>query len=219
MKSLRWMISYILVAAVGLWLAFFASMKFIAPAHSQEAPHNGDLPPEIRQEVEKSQAPNPPPPSQPEAQQPPPSQNAPPPGQPVPVGDEVTAGVSAGANTLLNDEVYVYDPTGKRDPFKPYKNFRPTVDVGNQKITTVLEPLQKFELEKLQIVGILWDVKTPRALLKDPDGAVHTVIRNTKIGRNEGFVAAIREGEIVVIETVYIDGNPKKETKIMEFRR
>jgi Tfp pilus assembly protein PilP len=215
------MISYILVAAVGLWLAFFASMKFITPAHSQEAPHNGDLPPEFMQEVEKSQVPAPPPqPAAPKAGQPAqPAQTPPPSNQPIPVGDEVTAGANAGGSGILNEENYVYDPTGKRDPFKPYKNFRPTVDVGNQRITTVLEPLQKYELEKLLIVGILWDVKTPRALLKDPDGAVHTVVRNTKIGRNEGIVAAIREGEIVVIETVYIDGNPKKETKIMEFRR
>jgi len=213
------MISYILVAAVGLWLAFFASMKFIAPAHSQEAPHNGDLPPEFMQEVEKSQVPPPPPP---------PSQNPPPPSaagtaptanEPMPVGDGATAGMNAGGGDMLNSDVYIYDPTGKRDPFKPYKNFRPTVDVNTQKVIAVLEPLQKFEIEKLNIVGILWDVKTPRALLRDPDGAVHTVIRNTKIGRNEGVVAAIREGEIVVIETVYIDGNAKKETKILEFKK
>jgi type IV pilus assembly protein PilP len=238
-KSLKWMISYTLVAAVGLWLAFFASMRFITPAHSQNAPSNGDLPPEFMQEVEKGQVP--PPPGPPKAATPapapgapapapvngtPPPANAPaatppPQAEPVPVGDGATAAPAGTGADILEGDNYVYDPTGKRDPFKPYKSFRPLPveqQVG-KKAVEILEPLQKYELEKLQIVGILWDVKTPRALLRDPDGAVHTVIRNTKLGRNEGVVAAIREGEIVVVETIYIDGNAKKETKIMEFKK
>ncbi|QDK36844.1 pilus assembly protein PilP [Bdellovibrio sp. NC01] len=245
MKSVRWMMSYILVASLGLWLAFAVSMKFMAPAHSQEAPSNGDLPPEFMKEVEATQvpsgkaAPSATPSAQPvttpaatpkmgsnpssTAAQPtqPAQQQVPPPppamGDEMPLGDSMTAPqASQGTNTMPRDE-YIYDPTGKRDPFKPFKVLRPIAK--NEKTEIPLEPLQRFEVDRLQIVGILWDVKTPRAMVRDPDGAVYTVTKNSKIGRNEGFVAAIREGEIVVVETKYEEGKPVKETRVMEFKK
>lgn len=248
MKSVRWMLSYILVASLGLWLAFAVSMKFMAPAHSQEAPSSGDLPPEFLKEVESAQVPAGTPgakpgaspaaqpaaspaaaksaapgkPTQPAApsvapaaggahQVPPPPAAA----EEMPLGDSVTA-PQATTGTMPRDE-YIYDPTGKRDPFKPFRVVRPTGK--SEKSEIPLEPLQRWEVDRLQIVGILWDVKTPRAMVKDPDGAVYTVVKNSKIGRNEGFVAAIREGEIVVVETKYDDGKATKETRVMEFKK
>jgi type IV pilus assembly protein PilP len=56
-------------------------------------------------------------------------------------------------------------------------------------------------------------------MVRDPDGGVYTVLKNSKIGRNEGVVTAIREGEIVVVETFYVDGATQKESKVMEFRK
>lgn len=229
MKSVRWMVSYILVAVVGLGLAFAVSVRFMAPAHSQGAPANGDLPPEFMKEVESTQVPPPPtvqPAQPPQGQIPPPpgqqqpdvgNQFVPPPPQQMPqenIGDNVQA-APAPIPTLHPDD-YFYDPTGKRDPFKVFRAVNPNM---GQKQTAVLEPLQKFELDRLQIVGILWEVRTPRAMIRDPDGMVHTVIKNTLIGRNEGYVATIREGEIVVIETRYDDGKPIREPRILEFKK
>ncbi len=245
MKSVRWMLSYILVASLGLWLAFAVSMKFMAPAHSQEAPSSGDLPPEFLKEVEATQVPSGIPATKPgatpaaspaasPAAKPAPgktavpatptpaaktggTQQVPPPpaaAEEMPLGDSVTA-PQATTGTMPRDE-YIYDPTGKRDPFKPFRLIRPS---GKEKTEIPLEPLQRWEVDRLQIVGILWDVKTPRAMVKDPDGAVYTVVKNSKIGRNEGFVAAIREGEIVVVETKYDDGKATKETRVMEFKK
>ena len=231
MKSVRWMVSYILVAVVGLGLAFAVSVRFMAPAHSQGAPANGDLPPEFMKEVESTQVPPPnqgqvPPPPQgqvppPPAQQPPQGQVPPPPQQQQPqfpqenVGDGATA-APVPMQTAHPDD-YFYDPTGKRDPFKPFR--AAVIPSAGQKQTAALEPLQKYELDRLQIIGILWEVRTPRAMVRDPDGIVHTVVKNTRIGRNEGYVAAIREGEIVVIETRYEDGKPVKEPRVLEFRK
>ncbi|MGE5086929.1 MAG: pilus assembly protein PilP [Bacillota bacterium] len=231
MKSVRWMISYILVASLGLWLAFAVSMRFMAPAHSQGAPSNGDLPPEFMKEVENTQAPpkatpaatpqavhpavNPQavPPSIP----PPPQEGVPtPPGQPA-MGDAVTASAVSKQDLIPRDD-YIYDPTGKRDPFKPFRAIHmTTARKGTPK--DQLEPLQRWELDRLQIVGILWDVGTPRAMIKDPDGGVYTVTKNSKIGRNEGYVSAIREGEIVIVEVRYEDDKPIKETRVMELKK
>ncbi len=217
MKSVRWIVSYIFVAVIGLWMAFAVSMKFIAPAHSQGAPDSGELPAEFMQEVDATQVPPPP-----ASEVPPPPTNQMPASN-MPVENQVpSAAESFGENvtapqaSFVSNDEYFYDPTGKRDPFKPYK----AVSISSGPIKdVVLEPLQRFDLDKLQIVGILWDVRSPRAMIKDPDGAVHTIIKNTKMGRSEGFVAAIREGEIVVVETRYEEGKPIKDPRIIEFKK
>lgn len=255
MKSVRWIVSYIIVASLGLWAAFAVSVRFMTPAYSQggapsqgSAPSNGDLPAEFLKEVENTQVPTgsgaqklvPPTPEPTGAQQPsagqvppaaqtqapavpaePPSNvPPPPPTNEMPIGDGATA--AAPVQQFIPKDDYQYDPTGKRDPFKVFRTVRPT-NVVNQdhavKAPEILEPLQRWELERLQIVGILWDVNKPRAMVKDPDGMVYTVIRNSKIGRNEGFVAAIREGEIVVMETRYEDGKSLKEPRILELKK
>ncbi|MNJ92474.1 Pilus assembly protein, PilP [compost metagenome] len=228
MKSVKYLVSYSLVAFLGLGLAFFASTKFMAPARSQNAPSAGDLPPEFMNEVEKTQVPaaTPTPAGSPNGATkneipPPPASNGQPeaPNQGEDVSDGMTAPqpVETFVPPATGIDGYVYDPTGKRDPFKPFKEFRAPKD-GDPKVVA-LEPLQRWDLDRLQIVGILWEVKTPRAMVKDPDGAVYTIIKNSKIGRSEGFVAAIREGEVVVIETQYTDGEPIKETRVLEFKK
>lgn len=235
MKSVRWLISYIFVSVLGLWLAFAISAKFMAPAYSQNTPASGELPPEFLKEVESTQAPSQPPPgnNQPAVQKPvqsapssetvkqgpaQPQQPSVPPPPPAaaetPIGEGATA---VGPSDLVQEE-YKYDPTGKRDPFAIYKTVRPS-KVDGPKSADSAEPLQKWELDRLQVVGILWDVRIPRAMVQDPDGALYTIIKNSKIGRNEGFVAAIREGEIVIVETLYSDGQPARATRVMELKK
>lgn len=242
MKSVRWMVSYILVAVLGLWLAFAVSMKFMAPARSQgAAPDSGELPAEFMKEIDATQVPAV---KKDEPVQAPPGKNTaaeakpapqptatpaatpvevpPPPasgasGAETPVGDGATA-VSSPAQSFIPSDGYTYDPTGKRDPFKPFKTMRQAF-VDKTKRTDSIEPLQRWELDRLQVVGILWDVRKPRAMVRDPDGVVYTVLKNSKIGRSEGIVAAIREGEVVVIETKYEDGNPVQEPRVLELKK
>jgi len=142
-KSVRWMMSYILVACLGLWLAFAVSMRFMAPAHSQNAPSNGDLPPEFMKEMENTQVPAATPGAHPSAnpqaapagqnpaagQATPPSIPPPPPegmpmqpAQPI-MGDAVTA-PTAPQQDLIHRDGYVYDPKGKHDPVKPFLAIR-----------------------------------------------------------------------------------------------
>ncbi len=211
MKSVKWIVSYILVASLGLWLAFAMSMKLLTPANSQEAPANGDLPAEFMNEVEATQvAPTAPPPIENVPAQ------IPAPPEETPVGDAVTA--PPQAQEFVGRDGYIYDPTGKRDPFKVFKAARPGLSESATR-QEILEPLQRWDIDRLKVVGILWDVRTPRAMISDPDGKVFVVTKNSKVGRNEGFVATIREGEVVVIETKYDEGKAIKEPRVMEFKK
>lgn len=225
MKSARWIVSYILVASIGLWLAFFMSMKFMTPAHSQEAPGSGELPAEFLQEVQSTQVPDAPPvpapdqgPAVPPQQEPSQPNIPPPPPQPEQVQGQGAPVFQEPGTSFVQDVDFAYDPTGKRDPFTPFRTVR-IVAPNVTRPLEELEPLQRWDLERLQVVGILWDVRSPRAMIRDPDGGLFTIVKNSKIGRNEGFVAAIREGEIVVVETIYAEGNPTKESRVLELKK
>lgn len=276
MKSTRWVITYIVVASLGLWGALFMSLKFMTPGRAQapeaqqgsaqsgqppagqpqsggkvEAPAPGDLPPEFLQETQNSPPPGspngaiPPPPMQTptanEALPPPPAASAAeaepspeelplPPGPPnmVPAGEPAGGGdlpMSEPAITpvvpkFASDDQYNYDPTGRRDPFKPYRAYRPSAsNASSTKSSDEADPLQRWDLERFAVVAILWEVRQPKAMVQDPDGKMYMIGKKTKIGRNSGQVVAIREGEVVVVESVDNEGVQTKEVKILELKK
>lgn len=111
-------------------------------------------------------------------------------------------------------EEYEYDPTDKRDPFLAYH------EAPDAPQNIVLEPLQKFSLSSLQLVGIIWHVKQPKALFVDSEKRSHVVFENSKIGNNNGYVAAIREGEVVIVESRRdTDGRIQYETQVLKLRK
>lgn len=237
MKRAAWASAYLLTAGLGLGFAYAVSMALMAPAHSQ-APSDGSLPAEFMQEIEggkptgspppPSQQPTPPPPpanalpAQP-AKAPPPQQQRPAQAPPATAPQEAPrAQETPAAGTAVSPEEYVYDPTGRRDPFRPYRVIRTDSPAKTPEVSvdSLLEPLQRYDLDQLSVMGILWDVRQPRALLRDTEGRIHTVVKNTKVGRNNGYVAAIREGEVVVIESVDDEsGKVIKRTRVLEFKK
>lgn len=121
-----------------------------------------------------------------------------------------------------------YDATMKRDIFY----FRSLTDLyrKNEPIPLVVtppgvapvipremseDPLQNADLTSFEVLGILWEVAKPRAIIKDAKGQIHTIYKGTKIGIKGGSVAAIREGEIVVIEYWEEDDKIVKKPRMM----
>jgi type IV pilus assembly protein PilP len=98
-------------------------------------------------------------------------------------------------------EEYGYNPIGKRDPFRSFLSF------GVREQDTPRTPLQKFEIDQYSLVGIIWGIDRPRALVEDPEGVGHVMEIGTYIGRNWGKVTQITSGEAVVTEEYQtIDG-------------
>jgi type IV pilus assembly protein PilP len=113
---------------------------------------------------------------------------------------------------------FTYDPSGRRDPFKPYLQFKKeeikTVssdkqpgDKVDKEQRTLFAPVQAesdsiegYPLDDLKLVGIVWEVHDPKAMVKAPSNKVFLLHKQSRIGRNNGYVASIREGEIVVVE-------------------
>lgn len=96
---------------------------------------------------------------------------------------------------IAAQEGYVYNPIGKRDPFRSFLAFG-----SRPEDTSPRTPLQKYEIDQYQLVGIVWGIDSPRALVEDPEGVGHVMEMGTYVGRNWGKVTQITDNEVVVTE-------------------
>ena len=123
-----------------------------------------------------------------------------------------TDGSTAGEQKSDPQSQGNFSTVGKRDPFRPFTlstrtNGRPR---GN------LSPLERYDLGQLRLVGIVWHIKEPTAMIEDAVGLGYIVKVGTPIGANEGKVRAIKPSEIVIEET-YVDlygAKKKREVNI-----
>jgi type IV pilus assembly protein PilP len=132
---------------------------------------------------------------------------------------------------FLSAEGFVYDPTGRRDPFKPFlgngKNLsltsqssayipRPSIPSLLQPFDTTNDSLENYDVNQLRVVAILWDVQDPKAMLAGSSKKMFMVHKRSKIGRNSGYVASIREGEVVVVELAPDGKTPSTRVMVLQ---
>ncbi len=89
----------------------------------------------------------------------------------------------------------IYDPTGKRDPFKPI-NLAPQEDKRRE-----LTPLENYTLDKLSYSAFIKTDANPKAILENSDGRGFTVTIGTKVGPNGGTITDIFPDRIIVVES------------------
>ena len=92
---------------------------------------------------------------------------------------------------------YVYNPTGKRDPFRS-----PEVEPAAQAAlsTACTEPLCRFDIDQLTLVAVVSGDANPLAMVQDPAGRGYFVRRNTRVGRQGGRVTQIMSDAVVITE-------------------
>lgn len=188
--------AYTLVGVVAVGMAFVISLRFLGKSHSQEPPPPPPPPPPVEQAAPAPGTPPAPAPAENQAAPAPPQMNA-----------ERADDISELQGFL---EPFTYDSNNRRDPFQPYMEYK---DDRN------FEPTQKFELDDFQLVGIMWDNSDPKAMFIDPEQKVHIVGRDESIGRRNGYIAAIREGEVVVVESQRKQGDIVYKTKVLKISR
>ncbi len=117
------------------------------------------------------------------------------------VEDGIPSGVGFGAEGIVLN-YKIREENLNRDPFTRAFAQRSPANV-TEIVTEFLDPkmpLESFPIEKLRLTGILWRTAAPRAVFLDPNGSSYIARKNERIGVNKGYIAAIREGEVVVIE-------------------
>lgn len=122
--------------------------------------------------------------------------------------------------------VYLYNPRGKADPFKPFmetdmaviaKRAEEAKQKQAKRVSGALSPLQKDAIAKFILVGIVGDAKSRTAVVEDKAANRHyPIFPGTYIGQNGGRVEAILADRVIVREVVQ-DGNAKN--KKQQFRR
>jgi len=97
---------------------------------------------------------------------------------------------------------YVND-TNLPDPFKPRKPERRSGGGSNQPdLDRPKEALEEFPLENMRMVGYLYRRKIGYAVIRAPDGKLHTIKAGNYIGPNFGLIQEITDTGITIREMV-----------------
>lgn len=93
---------------------------------------------------------------------------------------------------------YIYDPTGKTDPFKSFIAIQEEMEEKKKrKPRTYLETV---DLSQLELSVIITSVKGNWAMVRDSKGLGHVIKTGTYIGTNGGVVHEINEKEVIIRE-------------------
>jgi Tfp pilus assembly protein PilP len=107
-----------------------------------------------------------------------------------------------------------YDAANLRDPFRSFEWEQLALELSD---AATEGPLEKFDVNQLSLVGVVWNATKARALVQDPSGMSYIVAEGTKIGKSNGRVTQIDDNLVVVQET-YVDSNGETTTKDIEMR-
>lgn len=128
---------------------------------------------------------------EPPAPPPPPVRKAAPVVDPAAVAD---AGVAP-----LPAHVYMYNPLGKRDPFRSYVDELPREGLSESQ-QACTEPLCQWDLDQLALVAVVSGDANPVAMVEDPGRVGHILHRNTKVGKQGGKITQILRDCVIVTE-------------------
>lgn len=85
----------------------------------------------------------------------------------------------------------LYNPAGKRDPFKA------VILVNNERTPSNIYPTEKYDLDQLSLKGIFRMAGKSRALVEAPDGQTFTLFEGDIVGRERATLSRILRTEII----------------------
>ena len=104
---------------------------------------------------------------------------------------------------------FAYAARNLRDPFQPL-NFSTVANTVQPDRNRPEEPLEKYALESLKLVGIV-QINGYWALIKAPDGATHRARKGNYLGLNQGRIVDIGKRRLYLRETVTSDDRTQME--------
>lgn len=86
--------------------------------------------------------------------------------------------------------------TRRRNPFKSF------IVKATERAAVIVPktPLQKYEVEQLKLVAIIWGINNPIAMVETPDGKGYKLKKGDLIGNRDGRVKRIEKDRVVVEE-------------------
>jgi type IV pilus assembly protein PilP len=116
------------------------------------------------------------------------------------------------------EDAYVYDPSGRRDPFRPLiTTQKPTAPADEANMQC--PPLQDFDLASLKLVAIVWGELGRKAMMKAPNGRGYAISEEMLVGRSCARVRRIETSAVIIEESRRdADGNVLKEEVVIRLR-
>ena len=104
-------------------------------------------------------------------------------------------------------EPFIYDPSSRRrNPFEDITQKRGTGRV-------IKTPLEQYPLKDIRLKGIIWGVKSPKALFQLPDQqGFYTLLQGERVGKY-GVIQEIREDEVEIQETIVKGDGQEQQTE------
>jgi len=126
--------------------------------------------------------------------------------------DVIPEGLFINPNEM-QEEDYVYDPAGRRDPFRPFD-----FSGKRREFDASVPPLERYSLAQLRVTAILRDPEGNfKALVEDAEGRGYSVSEGARIGDQNGTVVSISPKSIKVLERV-VDFAGKSSEKVTEMK-
>ena len=111
----------------------------------------------------------------------------------------------------LIETAFVYDPSAKRDPFRPFDFApKPTERTGRT-------PLERYEYGQLKLTAVLEGLDEPQAIIENAIGRGFTVKKGTKVGPYGGEIVEILKDRVLILENT-VDFTGEKKSKTIELR-
>ena len=102
-------------------------------------------------------------------------------------------------------ESFSYSASDLRDPFVATVNLEEEetkTSLLNPDTSRPRQPLEKFPLDTLSMVGILEQNEERWGLIKDPQNTVHRVQIGNYMGKSEGKITEVNESAIFLVEII-----------------
>ncbi len=107
---------------------------------------------------------------------------------------------------------FEYDRERFRDPFESQGAAAP---LRQGQIYGPFLQMQKSKLSDYRLKGLLWKTSKPMAIFSDKNGKEVRLGIKDYIGENFGYIASIREKEVVIIQTIEEDDKRYSTTKVI----
>lgn len=105
---------------------------------------------------------------------------------------------------LSAQDIPLYDPVGRIDPFAPLIRSQSESRPAKKKIKKRVPrtPLEKMDFSQMKLVAIVKSAKGNRALVEEAGGKGYIISKGTYMGLNSGKVTEILKDRIVIEEDV-----------------
>jgi Tfp pilus assembly protein PilP len=148
---------------------------------------------------------------------PPPPKPAAPKAAPAKSPEQKVAPAPQPEEKKVEQEVYIYDAKGRRDPFQSL------VEVAKKRPprrTASLHPIENFGVDEIKLIAIAWAKDQYFAVVTLPDNKSYTIRRGTVLGLYGGKVVEITKDSVLIREQIKdYRGQLKTKDTVLRLRK